>query len=471
MLNITQTAISRQKQYTRSFSAEIYNKYEWICGCEVRNALFCFPCLLFGIKDDAANIAWVEKGISDLKRLYEKSHKHEKSEQHVTNMLNFAMLGSVNVQTCLSQAYKDSVERHNAQVRKNRETLSKIINCLKFCGFHELSLRGHDESEGSSNQGIFMGLLNYTSEIDSLLKSHLESNSFFKGTSKTIQNELLQCMLEVSREHIFQEIEESEYISLMADETSDIADMFQLVIVLRYCNAEGNPVERFWGFFNPSGQNAESIAACIISELEKILTDKNKLIGQSFDGAAVMSGSMNGVQTKIRKVYTNAYFIHCFAHQLNLIMQRATGQNTKARIFFSNLSAIPAFFSRSPHRTSVLDSCVAKRIPSGGSTRWNFKSRAVNVVHEKKEALKECFQMLSESETSSTATINEATALLGYLENPEFCFWLNFFHLVMPHVDVLYSQLQNRHLDASKVQTYLANFTSEVNKIRNSNSV
>ena len=91
MLNIMQTAISCQKQYTRSFSAEIYNKYEWIC-----------------------------------------------------------------------QAYKDSVERHNAQVQKNRETLSKIINCLKCCGFDELSLRGHDESEGSSNQRIFMGLLNYT---------------------------------------------------------------------------------------------------------------------------------------------------------------------------------------------------------------------------------------------------------------------------------------------------------------------
>ena len=125
------------------------------------------------------------------------------------------MLGSVNVQTCLSQAYKDSVERHNAQVRKNRETISKIINCLEFCGFHELSLRGHDESEGSSNQGIFMGLLNYTSEIDFLLKSHLESNSFFKGTSKTIQNELLQYMLEVSREHIFQEMLKNQNIYLL----------------------------------------------------------------------------------------------------------------------------------------------------------------------------------------------------------------------------------------------------------------
>ena len=147
-----------------------------------------------------------------------------------------------------------------------------------------------------------------------------------------------------------------------------------------------------------------------------------------------MSGAMNGVQTKIRKVYINAYFIHWFTHQLNLTMQRATGQNTKARIFFSNLSAIPAFFSRSPHRTSVLDSCVTKRIPSGGSTRWNFKSRVVSAVHEKKEVLKECFQMLPESPLA----LLETTALLEYLENPEFCFWFNFHYLVMPHVDVLY---------------------------------
>ena len=57
------------------------------------------------------------------------------------------------------------------------------------------------------------------------------------------------------------------------------------------------------------------------------------------------------------------------------------------------------------------------------------------------------------------------------LKIQNFASGLIFFHLVMPHVDVLYSQLQNRHLDASKVQTYLANFTSEVNKIRNSNPV
>ena len=61
-------------------------------------------------------------------------------------MLNIAMLGSVDVHPYLSQAYKESIEHHHNQAKK-KDTLSKIINSVKFCGFHEVVLRGHDESE------------------------------------------------------------------------------------------------------------------------------------------------------------------------------------------------------------------------------------------------------------------------------------------------------------------------------------
>jgi hypothetical protein len=50
-LCIVQTAKgSKDRSYNRYFKQEIYDKCSWICGCEVRNALFCFPCLI-GIKD------------------------------------------------------------------------------------------------------------------------------------------------------------------------------------------------------------------------------------------------------------------------------------------------------------------------------------------------------------------------------------------------------------------------------------
>ena len=63
-----------------------------------------------------------------------------------------------------------------------------------------MALRGHDESENSDNPGIFRGLVDVVASLDSALKEHLESATVFKGTFKTVQNELLDCMLAVVRE-------------------------------------------------------------------------------------------------------------------------------------------------------------------------------------------------------------------------------------------------------------------------------
>ena len=60
------------------------------------------------------------------------------------------------------------------------------------------------------------------------------------------------------------------YVSLIADEISDISSVLQLVIVFRYVLANGQPVERFWKFDNPEGHNGESIAKCICTSLDYV---------------------------------------------------------------------------------------------------------------------------------------------------------------------------------------------------------
>ena len=50
---------------------------------------------------------------------------------------------------------KDTQHPHNQEVDKSRSILSKIIDCLKFCGSHELSNGGHDERDNSCNKGVF----------------------------------------------------------------------------------------------------------------------------------------------------------------------------------------------------------------------------------------------------------------------------------------------------------------------------
>lgn len=94
-----------------------------------------------------------------------------------------------------------------------------------------------------------MGLFDFMSSLESAIKEHMESNKVFKGTSKTIQNELLDCMLEVCREKILEEVHNTKYTAIMADETTDVSEELQLAIVFRYV-LNGQPNERFWGFLS-----------------------------------------------------------------------------------------------------------------------------------------------------------------------------------------------------------------------------
>ncbi|ERL94905.1 hypothetical protein D910_12178 [Dendroctonus ponderosae] len=140
-------------------------------------------------------------------------------------------------------------KQHNENVTKNRYVLSKIINCLKFCGAFELALRGRDESDSSQNPGIFRGLINFAVELDSTLGEHMQKASVFEGMSKEIQNELLDCILDVCHEEITKEIKKASVLAVIADETMDVFAKTQLVVILRYTRDDGEPVEQYCGKF------------------------------------------------------------------------------------------------------------------------------------------------------------------------------------------------------------------------------
>ena len=144
----------------------------------------------------------------------------------------------------------------------------------------------------------------------------------------------------------------------------------------------------------PKGYTAELIAAEIMKKLESLKIDKNKLIGQSYDGASVMSGNAGGVQRIVRNTYPFAFYVHCYAHQLNLILEKCASINHTVRSFFCNLHAFPSFFTRSPKRSAFLKEIVNRRIPAAPQTRWNYNTRTVKIIHDNLESLKECMDSL-----------------------------------------------------------------------------
>ena len=457
---LTKTASSRR--FTRSW----YSKYDWLAGCAKSGKVYCFPCLLFG--ESQREKAWTQSGVNDWKHLSEKAKKHVKCSCHVENCLKLAFFGRANIAEQLSEAYRVNILKHNREVEKNRHVLSKIIDCIKFCGAFELALRGHDESAGSDNPGVFLGLVNFTASLDSVLSQHLESSTVFKGTSKTIQNELLDIMLKITKADIQMEIKEAKFLAVISDDTTDVSNHIQNVVVFRYI-VSGQVVERFWSFNSMQQGDAETVSDSILACLNTVLPkdeDKTNLIAQCYDGASVMSGHERGVQTIVKQSYPNAHYVHCYAHQLNLVLQQAVSQISQIRLFFANLNGFSVFFSRSPKRMAYLDKCVGKRLPRSVQTRWNFQSRIVATVSQYKDDLIECFKDIISNWKGDQITVREANGLLQCLEDRNFLVFLSFFSKLMPHVEILYAQLQKRQIDPVFINNCMKNFVQAINNER-----
>ena len=137
---------------------------------------------------------------------------------------------------------------------------------FKFCGNSELPLRGHDERKDSLNPGIFQGLLGFTSNLDTSLKSHLVLGAVFKGSFTLVRNELLQPIMEIDELEITDEMSKFKCLAVLCDETTDVFDKSQMVVVFRY-EKSGEPVERFLGFFQPTRLTAPSLACVLLEEL------------------------------------------------------------------------------------------------------------------------------------------------------------------------------------------------------------
>lgn len=280
------------------------------------------------------------------------------------------------------------------KVSKNLHILSIIVDCVFFCGKFETPLRGHDESSDSLNPGVFRGLIDLAGSLNEDMKIHLETSTVFKGYSKTIQNDILGSVLKVYQEQIVYEVSQAPFLAVMADDTTDVSEVTQMVIVIRYL-LKGRIVERFWGYFNPESTNAEGLSKCLMEQLEIIVgPDKTKLISQTYDGASVMKGIRGGVQVKVRDVYSYAWYTHCYAHQLNLILSKAGRATSGSRVFFTNIDGIPSFFSQSPCRLLVANEHLNARVPRPSGTRWNFHERTVSVIYKNVEPLKNCFKQL-----------------------------------------------------------------------------
>ncbi|KAK0130539.1 hypothetical protein N1851_035231 [Merluccius polli] len=148
--------------------------------------------------------------------------------------MKLGLFGRVNVAVQIDSAYRRGIDEHNRQVEDNRYVLGRIITCIKLCGKCETALRGYDESADSLNPGIFRCIFETMCEGDARLQRHYDAQPGHQAPYRTNY-----CMYEGSRDEIAKQVDETSFVAVQADETTDVSCKSQVVVVLRYllpCN-------------------------------------------------------------------------------------------------------------------------------------------------------------------------------------------------------------------------------------------
>ncbi len=163
--------------------------------------------------------------------------------------------------------------------------MKTIAEVLLYCGRQDHALRGHCESQSSTNKGNFIETLKLISKHDKIIEERLEhgpKNAVY--TSASIQNSILTILGDMIRNKICDEIKEVKMLSLLVDETKDLSKQEQMSIVLRYVNSEGVLHEHFLTYMQASSLTAQSLTSYILDTLEKFGLDPMWIISQGMMG-------------------------------------------------------------------------------------------------------------------------------------------------------------------------------------------
>ena len=215
-------------------------------------------------------------------------------------------------------------------------------------------------------------------------------------------------------QEITREIKNSRHVSVQADETTDISCKSQFVIIVRYMKVS-EPVERFLKFVELQDRKADELTQAIKENLD-LLNLESKLIAQAYDGAAVMKGSINGVQVQMKKFFPHAHYVHCHAHRLNLIIKKIASCNKRLKLFFFKFKWNWSVFTILPKRNSQLKKFCSAQIPRVCETSWNYVSRIIFVVRSNSEQILECFTSIQNGEGWYQKSFYESIGFTKILE-------------------------------------------------------
>ncbi|WOH08279.1 hypothetical protein DCAR_0727717 [Daucus carota subsp. sativus] len=360
-------------------------------------------------------------------------------------------------------------ETHSTQARKEyRMRLTATIDCIRFLLHQGLAFRRNDESSDSVNQGNFLQLLKFLSEHNETINKVVLKNA--PGNSKLIapqiQHDIVHVASGETTKAIINDLND-EFLSILIYESRDIAVKEQMAILLRYVNLKECVIERFLSIVHVSDTTSLSLKLAMEGLFSKYGLSISSLRGQGYDGESNMRGEFNGFKALILKENPSAYYVHCFAHQLQLALVAVEKNHSRVALLFnvvSNLSNIVGAsckrrdLLRETQYNKVIEAIQNGDIQSGtglhqesslqrsGDTRWSSHYVSLVSLITMLSSVIDVLDVIVEDGTNSEQK-GQACALLALIQSFEFVFDLHLMKRLLALTNDLSQALQRKDQD------------------------
>ncbi|KAL4090975.1 hypothetical protein QTP88_025725 [Uroleucon formosanum] len=441
---------------TRSFQFCWYEQFKWIEYSQSENA------------NDTENM-FISTGYTNWKNAMSSRGflRHDNSDEHKNCTISWIEFkkNKLNKTSVLSQ-----LNNHHASiVTENKKYMEAIIISLRMLAIQGIAFRGHIENESSINQGNFLELMKVISIFDNVVKKKMNSPKNARYLHHSIQKELIHIMASMTINKISSELEKSMYFAIMIDETKDITKTEQLSVVVRYYY--NNEIkERFLGFTLLKNLDANALFNHIQVKLNKCKIDINKCVAQTYDGANVIRGSINGVQALYKNKVPHAFYIHCHNHRLNLVLVDVAKNVDEVNFFFNFLQDLYNFISGSSIHSKFIE--LQKQIFKITKpiklkrlclTRWSSQIHTCRAV---KATLEVILLLLYKISNEKSIRSSEAIGLLKNIDF-KFIYLLLFFNDLLSQINLLTKYLQDKNADMAKAIILLNSLKEHFCLIRN----
>uniref|UniRef100_A0A0D3BZC2 DUF4371 domain-containing protein n=1 Tax=Brassica oleracea var. oleracea TaxID=109376 RepID=A0A0D3BZC2_BRAOL len=244
---------------------------------------------------------------------------------------------------------------------------------------------------------------------------------------------------------------------LLVDESADVSDKEHMAVVFRFVDKKGAVKEMFVGVVHVKETSSLSLKHAIDELFAKYGLSLKKVRGQGYDGASNMKGEFNGLRSLIFKENSSAYYVHCFAHQLQLVVVAVAKKIFEIADFFDmvsmSLNVVGASCKRKDkvreHYQEMLELLVVT-LTQGKDIIKKFLFKGLELQEEGADDSKRC----------------QAYGLLKYIQTFDYVFYMHLMLLILGICENLSMALQSKNQDILNAMSLVESTKQELQRIR-----